>query len=71
MFLVTMLHLLTHNKETPYDEYIKAISVHKIATEVKKADLEHNSNITRLKGLRKKDIDRLEKYSRAYVYLSN
>ncbi|MBK7362868.1 MAG: GTP pyrophosphokinase [Micavibrio sp.] len=65
------LHLLTHNKETPYDEYIKAISVSKIATEVKKADLEHNSNITRLKGLRKKDFDRLEKYSRAFIYLSN
>lgn len=65
------LHLLTHNKETPYDEYIKAISVSKIATEVKKADLEHNSNITRLKGVRKKDFDRLEKYSRAFIYLSN
>lgn len=65
------LHLLTHNKETPYDEYIKAISVSKIATAIKLKDLEHNSNITRIKGLRKKDIDRLEKYHRAYVYLSN
>jgi len=69
--VIGCLHLLTHNEETPYDEYIKAISVHKIATEVKKADIEHNSNVSRLKGLRKKDIDRLEKYSRAYVYLSN
>lgn len=65
------LFLLTHKKETPYDEYIKAISVSKTATEIKKADLEHNSNITRLKGVRKKDFDRLEKYSRAFLYLSN
>jgi (p)ppGpp synthase/HD superfamily hydrolase len=65
------LHLLTHQKETDYMEYIKAISVSPIATEIKKADLEHNSNITRLKGLRKKDHDRIEKYSIAYVYLSN
>ena len=65
------LHLLTHQKETDYMEYIKAISVSPIATAIKKADLEHNSNITRLKGLRKKDHDRIEKYSHAYVYLSN
>jgi (p)ppGpp synthase/HD superfamily hydrolase len=69
--VVGILHLLTHNKETPYEEYIKAISVSKEATAIKLADLEHNSMITRLKGLRKKDIDRIEKYHRAYVYLSN
>ena len=69
--VVGILHLLTHNKETPYDEYIKAIAVSKEATAIKMADLEHNSDITRLKGLRKKDIDRIEKYHRAYVYLSN
>lgn len=28
------------------------------------------SDITRLKGLRKKDFDRLEKYSIAYTYLN-
>ena len=50
------LELLTHRKETPYMEYIKALSVHPIAKEIKKADLRDNSDITRLKGLRKKDI---------------
>lgn len=69
--VIGILHLLTHNKETPYDEYIKAISVSKEATAIKLADLQHNSDITRLKGLRKKDIDRIEKYHRAYIYLSN
>lgn len=69
--VIGILYLLTHNKETPYEEYIKAISVSKDATEIKLADLKDNSDITRLKGLRKKDIDRIEKYHRAYIYLKN
>lgn len=68
---VGLLHLLTHQKETSYDDYIKAISVSPEAIEIKKADLRDNSDITRLKGLRKKDLDRIEKYHRAYIYLSN
>jgi len=61
--------LLTHKKEDSYDDYIKNIARNKDAIKVKLADLEHNSNITRLKGLGKKDFDRLEKYARAYTYL--
>lgn len=68
---VGLLHLLTHQKETDYMEYIKAIAVSDEATEIKMRDLEDNSNITRLKGLGKKDLDRIEKYHRAYLYLSN
>lgn len=68
---IGLLHLLTHQKETSYEDYIKAISVNKEATEIKKRDLEDNCNITRIKGLRKKDFDRIEKYHRAYIYLSN
>jgi hypothetical protein len=45
--------------------------VSKEATEIKKKDLEDNCNLTRIKGLRKKDFDRVEKYHRAYIYLSN
>ena len=68
--VIQALTLLTHDKDMGYDEYIKAISMNPIAKAVKLRDLEHNSKITRLKGLRKKDFDRLEKYHRAYVYLS-
>jgi len=68
---IGILHLVTHKKETDYMEYIKAIAVSEEATEIKLRDLEDNSNITRLKGLGKKDLDRIEKYHRAYVYLSN
>ena len=68
---IGLLHLVTHQKNTPYDEYIKAIAVSDEATEIKLADLRDNSDITRLKGLGKKDLDRIEKYHRAYIYLSN
>ncbi len=70
--VTSALTLLTHNKEEQdYDSYIKGIATNKDAVAVKLSDLKDNSNITRLKGLRKKDFDRLEKYHKAFVYLSN
>jgi hypothetical protein len=68
--VIYALILLTHEKGKPYDEYIKGIALDPLATKVKKADLKDNSDITRLKGLTKKDFDRMEKYHRSYVYLS-
>ena len=64
------LDLLTHDPNIPYDEYIKAISFSEDARLVKLADLRDNSDITRLKGLRKKDLERMEKYHRSFIYLS-
>ena len=69
--VLLILQLLTHRKDTDYMTYIKAIAVHPIASAIKRADLEHNSQITRLKGLRAKDFDRLQKYAVAYEYLKN
>ena len=68
--VIYALMLLTHNKRDSYDEYIRKISGDVLATKVKLADLKDNSDITRLKGLTKKDFDRMEKYHRSYVYLS-
>lgn len=67
--VIFALQLLTHDKEQSYEDYIKAISLDSLAKAVKIRDLEHNTKITRLKGLRKKDFDRLEKYHKAYTYL--
>lgn len=71
MRVITALHLLTHIDSVSYDDYIKGIATNKDAVAVKLSDLKDNSNITRLKGLRKKDFDRMEKYHKAFVYLSN
>jgi len=62
------LILLTHDDES-YDDYIKNIATNPDATKVKMADLRHNSDIHRMKGLREKDFARLEKYHRSYDYL--
>jgi (p)ppGpp synthase/HD superfamily hydrolase len=67
--IIDALSLLTHIAGIPYDHYIKVLSRNPISKAVKLRDLEHNTKVTRLKGLRKKDFDRLEKYHRAYTYL--
>lgn len=65
-----LLLLLTHKKEDSYEKYIEKISTNQLATNIKKADLKHNSDISRLKDVTKKDLDNLIKYHKAYKYLS-
>ena len=70
--IIDALQLLDHSDETvPYMDYIKRLAICDIARQVKLRDLEHNSKITRLKGLREKDFERLQKYQIAYDYLKN
>lgn len=57
--------LMTHNDKTPYFEYIKRIKTNPIATAVKLADLQDNSNYERLDKVEIKDLQRLEKYREA------
>lgn len=67
--VILNLRLLTHSKSEPYHDYIKRLSVSAIAREVKMADLEDNSSITRLKGVEQKDFERMQKYLLSYTYL--
>lgn len=55
--------------ETDLEEYIQGILYSKDAIIVKMADLRHNMDIRRLKGLREKDFKRLEKYAVMYSRL--
>ena len=68
--VLTPLWLLTHPEDMDYQDYIKRLASHPVAKAVKIADLIDNSNITRLKGLRQKDIERVHKYHVAYTYLA-
>jgi (p)ppGpp synthase/HD superfamily hydrolase len=69
--ILVPLRLLTHDPTVKtYEEYIAEISTNEDARAVKLADLEHNSQITRLKGLTKADFAKMEQYHKAYVYLS-
>lgn len=69
--VTTALEYLTHNEEDSYDRYLTKLTVNKDALLVKLEDLRDNSDITRLKGVRDKDIVRMKKYHSAYLYLSD
>lgn len=62
---------LTHNRNVKYMDYIKNLSTNDLCVQVKLRDLEHNSKITRLKGITQKDLDRVSKYHEAYTYLKH
>jgi len=69
--IIIPLRLLTFNETVqPYLDQIRDVSTNADATAVKLADLEHNLQPWRLKGLTKVDHARIEKYHTAYVYLS-
>jgi len=67
--VITAVELLTHDEEDVYGEYIDKICTNYDAIRVKRKDLQHNSDITRLKGVTDKDISRMEKYHRAFIQL--
>ena len=50
-------------------EYLDQVLANPDAVRVKMADLRHNSDIRRLKGVTQKDIERIEKYNRMYEEL--
>lgn len=59
-------------RDTDYKARIKLIfNTNELARIVKLADLEHNMKPQRLKGLRPKDLERMEKYHWSFMYLSN
>ena len=61
--------LLTHDKAIPYEDYVLNIKSNPIARKVKLADLRHNSDLTRLSKVTKKDLKRNEKYKKAIQIL--
>lgn len=69
--VVDGLVALTHMPQDSYTLYIKGIKKNTDSRKVKLADLKDNSNITRLKGISEKDIQRMVKYQRAYLYLTD
>lgn len=67
--VIEALRLLTHDDETDYFEYVKAIGSNPVAKLVKLADIDHNSDETRLVGCADITDEKLaywrEKYARA------
>ena len=52
-----------------YDEYKEGVFANEDAMRVKMADLRHNTDIRRLKGITEKDIARMVKYQTFYMEL--
>lgn len=65
------LTLLTHDDSVPYLEYIAAIRDNPIARTVKLADLEHNSDLSRLDHITPDDCERVRKYRNAQAILQD
>jgi (p)ppGpp synthase/HD superfamily hydrolase len=61
---------LTKRDGKDYDEYLKRSNSNPIAQKVKIADLEDNMDIRRLNVLKEEDLKRLNKYLRAWKYLT-
>jgi (p)ppGpp synthase/HD superfamily hydrolase len=69
--VVNAVALLTKMPGQTYDEYKSGVFSSIDAMRVKKADLTHNSDIRRLKGISEKDIERMAKYHRFFLEIQS
>lgn len=70
--IVAALDCVTKRDGEAYDDFVRRSASDPIAREVKLADLEDNMNMLRLKTeMTPKDLERLEKYHRAWRFLTS
>ena len=67
--VIAAISLLTHDDETEYMDYVRAIKENPIAKAVKLADLRHNSDLSRLDVIDEKATLRRQKYLKAIELL--
>ncbi|MDV8273362.1 GTP pyrophosphokinase [Streptococcus pneumoniae] len=68
--VVTVVQILTKKKGQSYQEYLGKVTSNNLARVVKFADLNHNSDLSRLKSVTNTDYERVKKYKNAIYYLS-
>ena len=61
---------VTRRDDETYEEFVRRASLNPISKQVKIHDLEDNMDIRRLSEVTEKDLARLNKYLRAYKYLT-
>ena len=61
---------LTHREGESYEEFVERVRTNPIARQVKLADLEDNMNVRRINQLGPKELERMEKYHRAWRVLT-
>lgn len=62
--------VITKKKGQDYQSYLNLVKTNELARVVKLADLRHNSDLTRLPKITKKDLERNKKYISAIKFLS-
>lgn len=67
--IIEAVKCITKEKGMDYMDYIKIVKTNPMATKVKLKDLEHNSDLSRLKHVDESAYRRLEKYKKAKEYL--
>lgn len=67
--VVDAIALMTHDAAVPYMDYVAEIKKNPIARAVKRADLAHNSDLSRLDVVDEKALARVEKYRKAIALL--
>lgn len=67
--VICALKLLTHDENVPYMDYVRKIAEDPLAAKVKKADLVHNSDLSRLDVQDEEAMARAEKYRQALKLL--
>ena len=67
--VIDVLRLLTHDDSVPYMEYVEGIKANPTAVCVKLADLQHNSDLSRLDVVDEFALARAEKYRKAMALL--
>ena len=68
--IINGIRALTKVPGQTYDEYKECVFANVDAMKVKLADLRHNTDVRRLKGVSEKDIARMEKYHRFYMEIT-
>ena len=69
--VIEAVDCLTHREGESYEQFVERVRTNPIARQVKIADLEDNMNIRRIGQLGAKDLERLEKYHRAWCVLTS
>lgn len=68
--VVQAVGILTKKRNENYEEYILRVKQNPLARQVKLADLQHNSDLSRLANVTDRDRERVAKYQKAIAFLS-
>lgn len=69
--IIKSIRILTKDDNVSYDDYMSTIKRDSNASKVKRADIKHNMDMSRITNPTEKDMQRLEKYKKALQFLEN